>query len=72
MSVLQLANIIMHQQLAGSASSPSVLMHHFVVQTGIPLGTASIGLVVFISFFLFAALFEGNYGDKAIDEDSSY
>ena len=43
-----------------------------MLQTGIPLGTASIGLVAFISFFLFAALFEGNYGDEAINEESSY
>lgn len=44
----------------------------FGLETGIPLGTASIGLVIFISFFLVAALFEGNYGDEAINEDSSY
>lgn len=33
---------------------------------------ASIGLVIFISFFLVAAVFEGNYGEDAIDDDRIY
>lgn len=33
---------------------------------------ASIGLVIFISFFLIAALLEGNYGEDAISDDSMY
>ena len=33
---------------------------------------ASLGLVAFISFFLVAAVFEGNYGEEAIDDDSIY
>jgi hypothetical protein len=39
---------------------------------GIPLGQASVLLVAFISFFLVAALFNGEYGDKAIDDDRTY
>lgn len=31
---------------------------------------ASIGLVIFISFFLVAAVFEGNYGEDAVKDDS--
>lgn len=41
----------------------------FGIETGIPLGAASFGLIIFISFFLVAALFEGNYGPN--DEDQS-
>jgi hypothetical protein len=33
---------------------------------------ASIGLVIFISFFLVAAVFEGNYGEDAVKDDSIY
>lgn len=33
---------------------------------------ASIGLVIFISFFLVAAVFEGNYGEDAISDDRMY
>lgn len=39
---------------------------------GIPLGQASILLVAFISFFLVAAVFNGEYGDKAIDDERTY
>ena len=39
---------------------------------GIPVGQASLGLIAFISFFLFAALFNGNYGESAIDDDKTY
>lgn len=42
------------------------------LHAGIPLGQASVLLVAFISFFLLAALFNGQYGDKAIDDDRTY
>ncbi|KAK9838122.1 hypothetical protein WJX81_002596 [Elliptochloris bilobata] len=47
-------------------------LKQFGLETGIPLGQASIGLVIFISFFLVAAVFEGNYGEDAISDDSMY
>jgi len=47
-------------------------LKQFGLETGIPLGQASLGLVAFISFFLVAAVFEGNYGEEAIDDDSIY
>jgi photosystem II protein len=40
------------------------------IETGIPIGQQSIFLLLFISFFLFAALFEGNYGDPK--DESTY
>lgn len=40
----------------------------FGQETGIPLGQASIGLLAFITFFLVAAAFEGNWGQ---DSDQS-
>ncbi len=43
-----------------------------LLAAGIPLGQASILLVAFISFFLLAAVFNGEYGDKAIDDDKTY
>ena len=39
---------------------------------GIPIGQTSVFLVAFISFFLLAALFNGNYGESAIDDDATY
>ncbi|EIE19148.1 hypothetical protein COCSUDRAFT_59631 [Coccomyxa subellipsoidea C-169] len=47
-------------------------LKQFGLETGIPLGQASVLLVAFISFFLVAAIFNGEYGDKAIDEDRTY
>jgi TRAP-type C4-dicarboxylate transport system permease large subunit len=40
--------------------------------TDMPHAQASIGLVIFISFFLVAAVFEGNYGEDAVKDDSIY
>ena len=40
----------------------------FSIGTGVPLSQAGIGLIAFISFFLVAAVFEGNWGQ---DEDQS-
>lgn len=42
----------------------------FGLETGIPLGAASVGLIAFISFFLVAAVLEGNYGPNDDDEDT--
>lgn len=42
------------------------------IETGIPIGQASVGLLTFIGFFLVSALFEGNYGDEAINDDKTY
>jgi photosystem II protein len=47
-------------------------LKQFGLETGIPLGQASVLLIAFISFFLLAAVFNGEYGDKAIDEDRTY
>lgn len=44
----------------------------FGIETGIPLGQASIGLVAFILFLLVAAVFEGNYGFNNTDDKSEY
>ena len=44
----------------------------FGLETGIPLGQASIGLVAFILFLLVAAVFEGNYGFNNTDDKSEY
>lgn len=49
-----------------------LLLKLCVLCTGIPLGQASVLLVAFISFFLVAAIFNGEYGDKAIDENRTY
>lgn len=40
------------------------------LETGIPIGQQSIFLLVFIGFFLFAAILEGNYGDP--EDNSTY
>lgn len=47
-------------------------LRQFGLETGIPVGQASLGLIAFISFFLFAALFNGNYGESAIDDEKTY
>lgn len=44
----------------------------FGLETGIPLSQAGIGLIAFISFFLVAALLEGNYGEKTSADKSQY
>lgn len=44
----------------------------FGLETGIPVGQASIGLVAFILFLLVAAVFEGNYGPNNLDDKSEY
>jgi len=47
-------------------------LQQFGFETGIPVGQASIGLLIFIAFFLVAAVFTGNVGDKAINDDKTY
>jgi len=47
-------------------------LQQFGFETGIPVGQASIGLLIFIAFFLVAAVFTGNYGDEAINDDKTY
>ena len=42
----------------------------FGLETGVPLNQAGFGLIIFIGFFLVAALFEGNLGPNNLDEDS--
>ena len=44
----------------------------FGLERGIPLSQAGIGLIAFISFFLVAALLEGNYGEKTAADKSQY
>ena len=44
----------------------------FNLGTGVPLSQAGIGLIAFISFFLVAAVFEGNYGEEMSDDKSQY
>lgn len=44
----------------------------FSIGTGVPLSQAGIGLIAFISFFLVAAVFEGNYGEEMNEDKSQY
>ena len=44
----------------------------FGQETGIPLSQASLGLLAFITFFLVAAVFEGNYGEETSEDKSQY
>lgn len=44
----------------------------FGIETGVPISQVSFGLVAFIAFFLVAAVFEGNYGDKEKEDYSQY
>lgn len=44
----------------------------FGVATGVPISQVSIGLLAFISFFLVAAVFEGNYGEESKEDYSQY
>lgn len=48
------------------------ILRQIGLETGIPIGQTSVFLVAFISFFLLAALFNGNYGESAIDDDETY
>ena len=44
----------------------------FSIGTGVPLSQAGIGLIAFISFFLVAAVLEGNYGEEMNEDKSQY
>eukprot|EP00884_Botryococcus_braunii_P016384 jgi/Botrbrau1/3429/Bobra.139_1s0009.1 len=47
-------------------------LKQFGLETGIPLGAASFGLLVFIGFLFVAAVFEGNFPFRGDDDKSTY
>ena len=64
-------------ETCGCTVSPAVQVCLFLTcsaahAAGIPVGQTSIFLVAFIGFFLLSAIFTGNYGESAIDDDKTY
>jgi hypothetical protein len=72
-TALLLASIMLQECCMSQPCTGSIGMtHHIAHAAGIPVGQTSIFLVAFIGFFLLSAIFTGNYGEDAIDDDKTY